>query len=83
MKNKYIDHHNTTLYNNDLLCYMFHIYNMLRKYTQHIMEERAHFLQIVLQSSICTFSSGLKFVATSIRSSLDISLIMIPWGRNM
>jgi len=33
----------------------------LMKYTNHIMVERSHFLQIILQSSLFVFSSVLKF----------------------
>jgi len=37
------------------------------------MEEGSRFLQIMLQSSFCTLSSGLKFVAVAIKIKIKIS----------
>ena len=57
MRSKQISNQNTTLLNNDKLSYMFRptwghhqsdIQNVLRKYTHHILEDRSHFLQIML-----------------------------------
>jgi hypothetical protein len=40
------------------------------------MEGRANFLQIMLQVSICTFSSGLQFVAIAVKIKIKILNIL-------
>jgi len=46
--------------------------NILRKQTYNIMEERSRLVQIMLQSSVCTLSSVLKFVAIAITIKIKI-----------